>query len=404
VPLPSISLQPRVAADRSQDAVELSIVIPCLNEVSTISRCVDKALGFLVSSEVSGEVIVADNGSTDGSLEVIERSNARLVRVAARGYGSALRAGIEESRGTFVIMGDADDSYDFTALAPFLEKLRGGADLVVGNRFEGGIEPGAMPMLHRYLGNPLLSFIGRRLFDISIGDFHCGLRGCSRQKILDLELTTTGMEFASEMIVRASLSGLSILEVPTTLAPDGRSGRSHLRSLPDGWRHLLYLFLYCPLWLFLVPGLSLTIIGLVAGIPTALGPVHVGSVEFDVDTLAVASAALIIGLQAVQFGLLANLYGARMNIFPKPTLPPRLFRLLTIGRVVGVAGLLIAVGLAGIVVSISDWHRAGFGALDTRHEIRLIIPSVTAIIVGFQLLLGRLFMGLVGGEFSDDHR
>jgi hypothetical protein len=382
--------------------VELSIVMPCLNEVSTIGTCIAKAQSYLDASRVSGEIVVADNGSTDGSIEVVRRSGARLIEVSTRGYGSALRAGISHSLGRYVIMGDADDSYDFTDLGPFLEALRDGADLVVGNRFLGGIEPGAMPPLHRYLGNPLLSFIGRRLFKIRIGDFHCGLRGCAREAIEQLELTTTGMEFASEMIVRAQLGGLHIREVPTTLSPDGRPGRSHLRTMSDGWRHLLFLFLYCPQWLFFVPGLILIAIGLGAGIPTALGPVRVGHVQFDVDTLAMAAASLLIGTQAVQFGLLANVYGARMRLFSDRMAPGRLFGRLTMGRVSVLAGLLVCAGLTGVVLSVLHWQHAGFGVLDTRRQIRLVIPSITALVLGPQLILGRLFMGLVGAEFSDN--
>ncbi|HVB06170.1 MAG TPA: glycosyltransferase family 2 protein [Acidimicrobiales bacterium] len=381
--------------------LELSIVIPCLNERATIGSCIDKAFAYLHGAAVEGEVVVADNGSTDGSVAIVEASGARLVRVSHRGYGSALRAGVDAARGRYVIMGDADDSYDFSALQPFLDELRNGSELVVGNRFQGGIEPGAMPFLNRYVGNPVLSFVGRRLFKITIGDFHCGLRGCDRAAISALDLTTSGMEYASEMIVRSQLAGLRIAEVPTTLSRDGRPGGSHLRALSDGLRHLLFLFLYCPRWLFFVPGALLMTIGLTAGIPTALGPVALFGVRFDVDTLAVAAAALIIGVQAVQFGLLANLYGARMHLFSLPSTPRRLFGAFSFVRVAAATALLIGAGVAGVVIATLEWQHAGFGALNTRHEVRLIIPAITALVVGFQLLLGRLFMGLLGSEFAE---
>ena len=386
------------APDKDAD-VELSIVIPCLNEARTVGTCIDKAVGYLARAEVRGEVVVADNGSTDGSIAIITRSPARLVRVSERGYGRALRAGVEAARGRYVIMGDADDSYDFSELDSFLDALRRGDDLVVGNRFQGGIEPGAMPALNRYLGNPVLSFLGRRLFNVEIGDFHCGLRGGSRAALADLDLAATGMEYASEMIVRAQLEGLRITEVPTTLSRDGREGRSHLRAVPDGLRHLLLLLLYCPRWLYFVPGLVLIAFGLIAGIPTAIGPVGIGAVHFDVDTLAVAAAMLIVGIQAVQFGLLAKVYGYRVGLFPAAP-PRRLLDVFSVARTAGISLLLVCLGIAGLVVSVLDWKHAGFGVLNTRHAVRLMIPSITALIVGFQIVLGRLFLSFLGDELA----
>ena len=380
--------------------VELSILMPCLNEAATIKRCIEKALLFLSSHRVSGEVIVADNGSTDGSDAIAAKLGARVITVARRGYGSALIAGIASARGRYVIMGDADDSYDFTDLSPFVDELRKGTDLVVGNRFRGGIAPGAMPNLHRCLGNPVLSLIGRRLFRTSIGDFHCGLRGFSRDAIIALGLQTTGMEFASEMIVRASLHGLTIAEVPTALAVDGRGRTSHLRSWPDGWRHLIFMFIHASRWLFLGPGVTLVTLGLVFGVPTAITTIDIGRIRFDVDTLACASAALIVGLQALQFSLLANVYGQQMEIFDRPGPRDETLRRFSIGRVMIVSAVLVSLGLAGVVASLLDWRHASFGSLDTRHQIRLIIPSITAIVVGCQLTFGRLFLAFLSAELS----
>jgi hypothetical protein len=388
------------SADSLGGDVELTILMPCLDEAATIGRCVEKAQSYLERAHVVGEVVVADNGSSDGSAEIAAALGARVVSVPRRGYGSALAAGISAARGRFVIMGDADDSYDFTDLEPFVVQLRQGADLVIGNRFRGGIARGAMPSLHRYVGNPALSFIGRRLFRTSIGDFHCGLRGFRREAVIGLGLQTTGMEFASEMIVRASLHGLSITEVPTALAVDGRDGPSHLRSWPDGWRHLIFMFIHAPRWLFFGPGIALVSLGLLFGVPTAITTVQVGHVRFDVDTLACAAAAVIVGIQALQFSLLANVYGKQMEIFDGPRPRADLLRRFSIGRVMCGSLLLVAAGLCGVVVSLLDWRRASFGPLDTRHQIRLIIPSITAIVVGCQLIFGRLFLAFLSSELS----
>ena len=265
--------------------MELSIVMPCLNEAETLATCIDKARGFLDRHGIAGEIVIADNGSTDGSQEIAVSRGARVVNVPSKGYGSALMGGIAAARGRYVIMGDADDSYDFTDLMPFVERLRAGDELVMGNRFLGGIEPGAMPPLHKYLGNPVLTWIGRLFFGSPSGDFHCGLRGFDRQAILSLDLQTTGMEFASEMVVRATLQGLRIDEVPTTLSKDGRSRPPHLRSWRDGWRHLRFLLMYSPRWLFLYPGLFLMIVGLLAGAWLLPGPRRIGGVELDIQTL-----------------------------------------------------------------------------------------------------------------------
>ncbi|MCP9950318.1 glycosyltransferase family 2 protein [Actinomadura madurae] len=296
--------------------MELSVVMPCLNEAETVETCVRKTIGFFEDKGIDGEVVIADNGSTDGSQQLARDAGARVVPVIDKGYGNALMGGIRAARGRYVAMGDADDSYDFTTLGPFLDELRDGADLVMGNRFKGGIADGAMPPLHRYLGNPVLSFVGRLFFGSKIGDFHCGLRAFDKDAILRLGLQTGGMEFASEMVVKATLQGYDIREVPTTLSPDGRTRAPHLNTWRDGWRHLRFLMLYSPRWLFLIPGLVFMTLGLVAGIALSTGPVTVGEIAFDVDTLVGASAALVIGFQAVLFALLTKVYAMQEGFLP----------------------------------------------------------------------------------------
>ena len=297
----SISVAEPTAAETS--VLELTIVMPCLNEAETVATCVTKARGFLESSGVLGEVVVADNGSTDSSQALAVAAGARVVAAPAPGYGNALMAGIRAARGRLVIMGDADDSYDFTALQAFVDQLRGGADLVMGDRFRGGIAPGAMPALHRYVGNPVLSALGRKFFGSPVHDFHCGLRGFQRDAILGLSLQSSGMEFASEMVVKATLAGLAVAEVPTTLSPDGRSGRPHIKTWSDGWRHLRFLLLYSPRWMFLWPGAVLMTIGLAGRRRPHPGPGDgERGVTFDVDTLVAAAAVLVIGFQALLFG------------------------------------------------------------------------------------------------------
>src|SRR6201994_3360713 len=282
--------------------------MPCLNEAETVATCVRKAVRFIADSGISGEVLVADNGSTDGSRQLAEDAGARVVPIPERGYGNALMGGIIAARGEYVIMGDADDSYVFTNLMPFITELRKGYDLVMGNRFKGGIAPGAMPPLHKYLGNPVLSFVGRLFFRSAIGDFHCGLRGFNRDSVMALNLQATGMEFASEMVVKATLAGQRVTEVPTTLSRDGRSRPPHLRSWRDGWRHLRFLLLFSPRWLFFLPGLALLFAGLVIGAFVVPHPFSIGSVTFDVDTLVAASAMVGIGFQSVLFWLFPPVY------------------------------------------------------------------------------------------------
>jgi hypothetical protein len=379
-----------------KSGLELTIVMPCLNEARTVATCVAKARRFLESSGVVGEVLVADNGSTDGSRELAAAAGARVVIAPAAGYGNAVMAGIASARGHFVIMGDSDDSYDFTALQSFVDELRAGADLVMGNRFQGGIARGAMPALHRYLGNPVLSALGRKFFGSPVGDFHCGLRGFQRRSILRLSLQSTGMEFASEMVVKATLAGLQIVEVATTLAPDGRDRPPHIRSWSDGWRHLRFLLLYSPRWMFLLPGAGLMAVALIAGVALTIGPVTVSGVTFDVDTLVAAAAILIIGFQAVLFGVLTKIYAIEEGFLPPDPRIDRLVRTVTLERGLAIGGLTGLLGVAGLVASLAHWHLHHFGQLDPRHSLRIVVPSAVALVMSFQIVFSSLFASVLG--------
>jgi len=376
--------------------VELTVVMPCLNEAETVATCVRKAVDFMKRHGIDGEVVVADNGSTDGSQQLARDAGARVVHVAEKGYGNALMGGIRAARGKYVIMGDADDSYDFTNLMPFVEQLRDGADLVMGNRFRGGIKPGAMPPLHRYLGNPVLSFIGRLFFGSKVGDFHCGLRGFRRDSILRIGLQTGGMEFASEMVVKATLNGLDVREVPTTLSPDGRSRPPHLRSWRDGWRHLRFLLLYSPRWLFLIPGLVMMAIGLIAGVLLTRGPVVIGALAFDVDTLVGASAMVVIGFQAVLFALFTKVYAAEEGFLPEDRRVRRLIETISLEKGLVMGGLLALAGLGGLVASLVHWKVNNFGELNPREALRIVVPSATALIMSFQTIFAALFISILG--------
>ncbi len=362
--------------------LELTILMPCLNEAETVEVCVRKARRFLERTGVAGEVLVADNGSTDGSPELAREAGARVVRVAAQGYGSALIGGIEAARGRFVIMADADDSYDFSQLDGFLDSLRAGHTLVIGHRFRGGIRPGAMPWLHRYLGNPVLSFLGRLFFSCRIGDFHCGLRGIERAAALRLGLCAPGMEFASEMIVKAALARWQIAEVPTELSPAGRSRPPHLRSWRDGWRHLRFLLLMSPRWLLLYPGLFLITAGLAAELAILRGPVVVHGVGFDIQTMLYAAGATILGLQLVLFSLIGRTVGVLKRLLP---MTPRLRRFLLAFTVERGVLLGVSLGLAGLglaVYSVDAWVRARLGVMDPVTAMRVVIASVTMMLAG----------------------
>lgn len=382
--------------DDAREACELTVLMPCLDERETIAICVTKARAYLERSGIDGEVLVVDNGSADGSAQVAAAAGARVVHESRRGYGSALRAGIIAARGRYVIMGDADDSYDFGALDPFVAGLREGADLVMGNRFTGGIAPQAMPALHRYLGNPVLSGIGRLFFRSPIGDFHCGLRGFRRQAIVGLGLSTEGMEFASEMVVRATVERLRIAEVPTTLSPAGRKRAPHLRTLRDGWRHLRFLFLFSPRWLFLYPGAALMLAGVASMLWLLPGPRNVGGIGLGVNTLLYSAAAIVCGFQAVAFAVLAKVFAINARLLPED---PRIRRLTSVVSVeVGmVAGLLLFLaGLAAAAYAVGVWGRASFGALQPESSLRIVTPSVTALILGLQLVFSSFFLGVLG--------
>ena len=376
--------------------MELTVVMPCLNEAETVATCVHKAVKFIADSGISGEVVVADNGSTDGSQKLAEDAGARVVNISDKGYGNALMGGILAARGDYVIMGDADDSYDFSNLMPFVTELRNGADLVMGNRFKGGIAPGAMPPLHRYLGNPVLSFVGRLFFRSKIGDFHCGLRGFRRDSAIKLGLQATGMEFASEMVVKATLAKQKITEVPTTLAKDGRSRPPHLRSWRDGWRHLRFLLLFSPRWLFFLPGLVVGVAGLVIGAVVATGPLTIGSVTFDVDTLVAASAMVVIGFQAVLFWLFTQVYAGAEGFLPEEPKVQRLLGNLSLERGLLAGAAIGLAGLVGLIFSLTYWQANKFGQLNYEHALRLMVPSVTALVVSCQLVLGTFFLSILG--------
>jgi glycosyltransferase involved in cell wall biosynthesis len=381
----------------SDAACELTILMPCLNEAETLPICIKKAKAFLQRSGVAGEVVIADNGSSDGSPAIALSLGARVIDVPVRGYGAALIDGIAAARGRFVIMGDSDDSYDFSQLDLFLTQLRAGAELVMGNRFAGEIKPGAMPLLHRYLGNPVLTSIGRLFFNAKCGDFHCGLRGFDRAAILRLDLQAAGMEFASEMVVKAILNGVRITEVPVTLWPDGRSRPPHLRSWRDGWRHLRFLLLFSPRSLFFYPGAIITLLGL-AGMLWLLPEARtVAGVRLDIHTLLYAALAVVVGIQSMLFWLFAKVYGAREGIVPPDT---RLFfRALVhaaqLEWMLLAAGLFLLTGLALAGLAMGSWSTFGFGELDPDRIMRLVIPSATAIVLAFNFAYSGFFISIL---------
>ena len=377
---------------------ELSILMPCLNEAETLATCIKKAQKALESLNVHGEVVIADNGSTDGSPEIAAALGARVIHVAEKGYGSALLGGIKAARGKYIIMGDADDSYDFTNLGPFLEKLRAGYDLVMGNRFKGGIAPNAMPPLHKYLGNPVLTGLGRLFFRSPCGDFHCGLRGFSKAAIQCLDLRTTGMEFASETVVKASLHGLRITEVPTTLSVDGRNRPPHLRSWRDGWRHLRFLLLYSPRWLFLYPGLLLMLIGTMVSGWLLVGPRVVDGITLDVHTFLYAAIAIVIGYQTVIFAIFTKVFAITEGLVPEDPRLKTLFRYIRLETGILAGALLLATGIGLSIYALSFWSATSFGPLDPSRTLRLVIPAVTAIALGLQTVLSSFFLSILGLE------
>ena len=386
----------QLATAACEAPLELSIVMPCLNEAETLATCIKKARNWLLTNNVSGEVIVADNGSTDGSQRIAVLMGARVVPVEAKGYGSALMGGIAEARGRYVVMGDADDSYNFSQLGPFLEKLREGYDLVMGNRFAGGIEPGAMKALHKYLGNPVLTGIGRLLFKSPCGDFHCGLRAFRKASVMNLVLRTTGMEFASEMVVKATLRDLKIAEVATRLFPDGRTRPPHLRSWRDGWRHLRFLLLYSPRWLFFYPGATMMLFGLILGAWLIPAPRHVAGITFDVHTLMYAAAAVVMGFQAVNFSIFTKIFGISEGLLPEDPRLNRVFRYVTLETGLATGFMLMLAGLAVSVTAVTRWEATSFGMLEPTTMLRLVIPAVTAITLGSQIVLSSFFLSVLG--------
>jgi hypothetical protein len=368
----------------------------CLNEAETLETCIKKAQRALREHQIAGEIIIADNGSTDNSCEIAHRLGTRVVNVEKKGYGSALIGGIAAARGKYVVMGDADDSYDFAHIPRFLEKLREGFDLVVGNRFEGGIATKAMPPLHRYLGNPALSWFGRLFFHSPTGDIYCGLRAFNRDAILRMDLRTTGMEFAIEMVVKATLLGLRVGGVPTTLSPDGRSRPPHLRTWLDGWRTLRFMLLYSPRWLFFYPGALLMFAGLGTALWLLPGPRVVGGVALDAHTLLYAAMAVLIGFQAICFAVFARTFAITEHLLPDDVLLKRFFRVFTLEKGLAIGASFVLGGLAGSIYAVYAWSMRGFGNLDFSSTLRVVIPSATAITLGFQIILSSFLVSLLG--------
>jgi glycosyltransferase involved in cell wall biosynthesis len=375
--------------------LEFTILMPCLNEAETIQVCVRKATAFLRDRGIDGEVLIADNGSTDGSQALARQSGARVVQISRHGYGAALIGGIQAALGTYIVMGDADDSYDFTALDSFVAKLRDGCELVMGNRFRGGIRPNAMPPLHRYLGNPVLTWIGRLLFRSPAGDFHCGLRGFRRDSIISLGLNSPGMEFASEMVVKATLRNLRMTEVPTVLSPDGRSRPPHLHSWRDGWRHLRFLLLFSPAWLFFYPGVVLLLTGLTAMAWLLPGQRSAGEINFDVNTLVFAAAAVVCGFQAIVFYMFAKTSAIRAGLLPEDPAVAKLRNVLRleVGLIAGLLSTLIGLALAAYAVG--AWGAQSFGRLNPQQSLRIVIPSATLLILGLQIMFSSCLLSIL---------
>ena len=383
-------------------SVEVSIVMPCLNEAETLATCIQKAQKAIEKDAISAEIIVADNGSTDGSQAIANELGARLVPVTRKGYGSALIGGIEAARGEFVIMGDADDSYDFTAIAPLIAKLRDGCDLVVGNRFLGGIEPGAMPWSHRWIGNPVLTFISRIFFHTPVGDMHCGLRGFRKEAYERMKLRAIGMEFASEMVIKASLKGMRIAQVPVALRPDGRSRPPHLRTWRDGWRHLRFMLLFSPRWLFLLPGLALFTAGLLAGAALEIGPVKVGRFGFDISTLLLAGFCCLIGYQLVVFAVFTKVFAMREGFHPPNAGYSQMFRYVRLETGLALGLLMAVLGTAGLILAVLSWQVLGFGALDPRATMREVIPAAVLLTLGVQTIFASFFLSILGIDSETD--
>jgi len=380
----------------AKEPIELSVVMPCLNEQETVGVCVRKALATLRQAGIPGEVIVADNGSTDGSIEIAQAEGARVVHITEKGYGNALKGGILAAHGEYVLMADSDDSYDFAHIPRFVEQLRNGSDLVMGNRFHGGIANQAMPPLHRYLGNPVLTGIGKLFFGSPCGDFHCGMRAFRKSSFLRMDIRSTGMEFASEMVVKASLLRMNVSEVPTTLSPDGRSHPPHLRTWRDGWRHLRFLLMYSPRWAFLYPGIFLIVAGLAGCAFLLPGPRVVFGIGLDVHTLLYAFVAVLLGFQLVAFAMFTKVFAITEGLLPEDPRLTRVFRWVTLETGLAVGGLLMLIGAGGSVWAVSHWARESFGGLDPRQMLRVVMPSVFALTLGVQITTSSFFLSILG--------
>lgn len=370
--------------------------MPCLNEAETIGSCIMKANEWVIKNNVQAEILISDNGSTDGSQAIALNSGARVVHAPDKGYGAALIFGILNARGKYVIMGDSDDSYDFSSLSNFLSKLREGYDLVMGNRFKGGIAKGAMPLLHKYLGNPVLSFVGRLFFNTPVKDFHCGLRGFKQDIVTRLQLQTVGMEFASEMVVKASLFGLKITEVPATLSKHGRTRQPHLRTWSDGWRHLRFLLMHSPKWLFYIPGMSLFFTGLLLMLMTVIRPFEImKGIYFDTNTLIFAGVFIITGFSCISLGLFTRTYATEEGFLPRNKLDNRIEKFFTLesGLVIGL--IVFFSGVAGSLYSFYIWQQAKFGRLNYPEILRIVVPSATLVLLGTQLLFSSFFLGVL---------
>jgi glycosyltransferase involved in cell wall biosynthesis len=380
----------------SNISLELSIIMPCLNEAETLETCIRKALAYLERAQIRGEVVIGDNGSTDGSQKIALACGARVVKIEQRGYGAALYGATLAARGKYIIMGDSDDSYDFSSLDPFMEKLREGYDLVMGNRFVGGVKPGAMPWKNRYIGNPILSAIGRLFFHCPAKDFHCGLRAYSRDAFTRMDLRTTGMEFASEMVIKATLDRMKIVEVPTTLSPDGRSRPPHLRPYRDGWRHLRFMLLYSPNWLFLFPGLVLMLVGLAGTALLEQNSIQLQHARLGLDTLIYLAFMSVGGYQSVLFAVLSRIYAVQEHLYPASPGFRRIFRYINLESGLIAGGLIALAGIASAVYSFFVWRNAGFGDLNIEHVARIVIPSSMAITLGFETVLFSFFLSTLG--------
>ncbi len=374
---------------------ELTLVMPCLNEARSLGDCIREAQAAIAQAGLSGEIVIADNGSSDESVTIATRLGARVVSVAEKGYGHALRGGIAAARGRYIVMGDADGSYDFSHLSRFVNELRAGADLVMGNRFRGGVQPGAMPWKNRYIGNPVLSFIGRLFFRTSLGDFHCGLRGFSADAYRRMNLRTTGMEFASEMVIKSVVLGLKVSEVPTTLRPDRRDRPPHLRPWRDGWRHLRFMLLFSPRWLFFYPGLFLMGAGTIVGAALLPGPLRIGHVYLDVHTLLFAAGGVLIGFQAVSFAALSKYFTIRAGLRPKSAQFESWLDKLTLESGIIVGGALLLGGVLLWVGALWYWRSQGFGNLQPAQTLRWVIPGTLCLALGCQMILTSFFLGVL---------